>query len=74
MDNECCLGIKTGVTRNAGNCLATYFVKNGKRFIVIILGCISMEARFKESELLYNWVYKNYDYVIGLSLWNRLKT
>ena len=33
------VGGKTGQTLNAGNCLSTYYSKNNKNYIIIVLGC-----------------------------------
>ena len=53
LGEPCFLGGKTGQTQNAGNCLATLFEsKEPKRYIVIVLGCISKDARFTETRLL----------------------
>lgn len=45
-------GIKTGITNKAGGCLSTVFKINEyeqKYGIVIVLGCTSTEARFKDT-------------------------
>jgi serine-type D-Ala-D-Ala carboxypeptidase (penicillin-binding protein 5/6) len=43
-------GIKTGITDNAGACLATSYRKNinsmPTHLIIIVLNCRNMEARF----------------------------
>ena len=41
-------GVKTGITEAAGPCLASCYEKNGHCFIVILLQCKSMEARWEE--------------------------
>ena len=50
-------GIKTGVTPSAGPCLSVCFKsKDGSfDFIVVVLNCVSREARFVEIPKLINW-------------------
>lgn len=52
------LGGKTGYTEEAGGNLVSIFSHNGTAFAIIILGAAETEARFTESERLYEW-YKN---------------
>lgn len=53
-------GIKTGITPNAGPCLAASFNKwiSGCEycFVVILIKSVSMEARWKEAKQLVQWV------------------
>lgn len=51
------LGVKTGWTENAGECLVTAVTKNGKNVLIVILGS---EDRFGESENLVNWAFANH--------------
>lgn len=47
-------GVKTGNTNSAGSCLAS--LKDG--VLIVILNCCSLEARFTETEILFQW-YQN---------------
>lgn len=53
-------GIKTGITPNAGPCLAASVEKhlNGREleFLVILIDSASMEARWKEVRDITEWV------------------
>lgn len=40
------LGGKTGQTLGAGNCLATIYEKEGKKYYIVVLGCLGKEDRF----------------------------
>ena len=42
-------GAKTGITEAAGPCLACSFEKDGNFFVVVLLQCKSMEARWEEA-------------------------
>jgi len=48
-------GLKTGITDNAGPCLSASYNKDGYNFIIIILNCKSMEARWNEILQLVDW-------------------
>jgi D-alanyl-D-alanine carboxypeptidase len=52
MIGGCCKGIKTGITANAGGCLATLWEEGGRRIIVLVLGCKDEAARFTETQKL----------------------
>ena len=50
------IGIKTGITSKAGGCLATSFMlDNGEEGFVVVLGCNSAEARFKDTLKVMGW-------------------
>lgn len=55
------LGVKTGWTENAGECLITALNKNGKKILVVILGS---QDRFGETDTLINWVFGNFNWQI----------
>ncbi len=59
-----CIGIKTGFTSEAQNCLITCFSKDGLELIAIILGATYTEngesARATDAHTLYNYGYENY--------------
>ena len=44
-----CVGVKTGITPDAGPCLSTYWKFGSKEFIVVLNNCSSPENRFGES-------------------------
>lgn len=50
-------GIKTGFTENAGECLVN-LTKRGKREILTVV--LKSEDRFKETEILLDWVFLNH--------------
>ena len=62
---EGCIGIKTGFTRQAGNCLASAATRDGVTLYLILLNSRSMSSRFKESAILLDYgfnvmkAYKN---------------
>jgi D-alanyl-D-alanine carboxypeptidase len=48
-------GIKTGVTPNAGPCLAASLATGGHEFLVVIANCSSMEQRWGEVQVIVEW-------------------
>ncbi len=52
---EGCLGIKTGFTRQAGNCLASAATRDGVTLYLVLLNSRSMSSRFKESAILLDY-------------------
>ena len=62
---EGCFGIKTGFTRQAGNCLASVATRDGVTLYLILLNSRSMSSRFTESAILLDYgfnVMKAYKY------------
>lgn len=62
---EGCFGIKTGFTRQAGNCLASAATRDGVTLYLILLNSRSMSSRFSESAILLDYgfrVMKAYKY------------
>ncbi len=59
------LGLKTGWTENARENLITYYQKDGKRLLFILLGS---QDRFGETKELIDWILANYDW-----LWVEIK-
>ena len=59
-----CIGIKTGFTSQAKNCLISACNKNSLQTIAVVLGASVTEnnksARYADSKTLYDYVYKNY--------------
>ncbi len=53
-----CIGIKTGFTREAGNCLASAATRNGRTLFLILLNSRSMTSRFTESAALLDFGFK----------------
>jgi len=51
------LGVKTGWTPSAGECLVTYADRYNHPILISILGS---QNRFGETEKLLNWIYTNY--------------
>jgi len=51
------VGIKTGVTINAGPCLASCLEFNNRRFIIVVLNCKTMKFRFRDTENLRKWLF-----------------
>ena len=55
---EGCIGIKTGFTRMAGNCLASVATCNGITLYLVLLGSRSMSSRFTESAILLDYGFR----------------
>ena len=55
---EGCFGIKTGFTRQAGNCLASAATRDGVTLYLVLLNSRSMSSRFKESAILLDYGFK----------------
>lgn len=56
---EPCIGIKTGFTLAAGNCLVSAATKEGTTFISVVLNSGNLE-RFSDSIALLEWSFENY--------------
>lgn len=52
---EGCFGIKTGFTRQAGNCLASAATRDGMTLYLVLLNSRSMSSRFTESAILLDY-------------------
>lgn len=77
-----CEGIKTGYTKTAGSCLASYFSDNGRNIVIIVLGCKTFffinagamyESMFNESITLYQYAITKYNDIKKLPFGLRLK-
>lgn len=59
-----CIGVKTGFTSQAKNCLISACNKNNLQTIAVVLGASLTEnhksARYVDSKTLYDYAYKNY--------------
>lgn len=51
------MGLKTGWTQNAGECLVSYLERDGRRVVIVILGSAD---RFGETKQLVDWVYSHH--------------
>lgn len=58
MTYEGCIGIKTGFTRQAGNCLTSAATRDGVTLYLVLLNSRSMSSRFKESALLLDYGFQ----------------
>lgn len=56
-----CIGIKTGYTRQAGNCLASAATRNGRTLFLVLLNSRSMRSRFTESAVLLDYGFRMLD-------------
>mmetsp|Transcript_21229 Transcript_21229/g.20380 ORF Transcript_21229/g.20380 Transcript_21229/m.20380 type:complete len:84 (+) Transcript_21229:1317-1568(+) len=64
-------GIKTGVTNTAGPCLSTCLSRGDWEFIIVVLSCKSMEARWVETNKLANWTHQR---LLKISNYNEADT
>lgn len=48
-------GLKTGYTNTAGNCLTTYYEKDGRKLVAVITNTASNGARFDDTRALLNY-------------------
>ena len=55
---EGCFGIKTGFTRQAGNCLASAATRDGTTLYLVLLHSRSMRSRFTESAILLDYGFR----------------
>ncbi|CAK70730.1 unnamed protein product (macronuclear) [Paramecium tetraurelia] len=53
-------GIKTGITPNAGACLAVSYESVLGSIIVVLIGAKDQKRRFEETDKLINWVSREY--------------
>ena len=58
--NKIIKGIKTGTTKQAGNCLITDSSENGLEFITVVLGAQTANSKFSETKKMINFAYDNY--------------
>ena len=63
---EECIGIKTGYTKDAGNCLIACFSKNNLEVVCVLLGAPNIDnnysSRFIDSKKIYEHIFSNYSY------------
>ena len=60
--NKNIIGVKTGTTLQAGNCLVSYIKKNDFDLISVVLGSETDETKFSETNKLINYFFDNYTY------------
>jgi D-alanyl-D-alanine carboxypeptidase len=66
------IGVKTGITPNAGPCLATCFhSSDDKRIAVIVLNCETMDQRYVECDGLTQWVINNFALIKSVQVHQR---
>lgn len=53
-------GIKTGITPNAGACLAVSYESFAGPIIVVLIGAKDSKRRFEETDKLVNWISREY--------------
>lgn len=54
------IGLKTGWTTNAGECLISVVERDGHRVVVVVLGSLD---RFGDSAALINWAYDHHKWI-----------
>ncbi|PIR99078.1 hypothetical protein COT87_01400 [Candidatus Collierbacteria bacterium CG10_big_fil_rev_8_21_14_0_10_44_9] len=55
------IGLKTGWTTNAGECLVSFVERDGHQIVVVVLGSLD---RFGDSIALINWAYAHHNWII----------
>lgn len=53
------IGVKTGTTDDAGECLVTFVERDGYRIVTVVLGS---RDRFLDTRNLIEWVFSNHDW------------
>lgn len=57
---DSCIGVKTGYTGKAGQCLASAAVQDGVELYAVVLGCNDQVDRFIDSYKLLDWGFAHY--------------
>ena len=52
------IGCKTGVTKDAGPCLATYYERPGIKLAIILCNSFTMDSRWSETREIVDFFYK----------------
>ncbi len=68
------IGVKTGYTTPAGNCLVSAADKNGMEFITVTLGANAKDVRYKDAISLLDFAFNNYSFVKIKGKNNSIKT
>lgn len=58
-----CDGLKTGFTRQSGYSISATALKNGTRFLAVVLHAPSSEVRYQEAVCLLDFAFANYEYI-----------
>lgn len=58
--NKNVIGIKTGFTSQAGNCLVTQVSRDGLDFIAVVLNSETNDSRYEDSNKLFDYAYDNF--------------
>ena len=58
LDIEGFVGIKTGTTTAAGNCLVSQGERGKDKLIVVVLGSASTDGRYVDTRNLYRWAWR----------------
>ena len=58
---EGCDSGKTGYTSEAGHCLCASAIRNGLRFIAVVISAPDSKTRFKEISEMFNYGFANYN-------------
>jgi len=53
------VGVKTGWTEEAGECLVVHVRKDGREITTVVLGS---QDRFGETKELIDWVFENFEW------------
>lgn len=61
------IGIKTGYTSKAGNCLVSAAARDGKEFIGVIFGGKNSSDSHNDSAEMLDWGFENYTSAVALS-------
>ena len=54
-------GIKTGYTSQAGNCLTSYWEKDGRKLIAVVVGCEGYGSRDNDMRTVLKYGIENFD-------------
>ena len=68
------IGVKTGFTSPAGNCLVAAANNNGLEFITVILGAPDKNVRYSDAIKLFDFAFNNYSFVKLKSATNSITT
>jgi serine-type D-Ala-D-Ala carboxypeptidase (penicillin-binding protein 5/6) len=58
LEYEGVLGVKTGTTKAAGACLVAASERDGREWIVVVLGSASSESRYADAHNLLRWAWQ----------------
>lgn len=58
-----CLGLKTGVSEQAGNCISAAAARNDKQFVAVAMGVEHTEDSFEDARLLLDFAFDQFTVV-----------